>query len=299
MTVMVTGASGPVGHALVRRLLGRDEVRACVRRPEAAEPLRDLGAKVALGRLDDADALAEVLGGVFTLFHLVGGPNHADEAGLLEANHGSTLRAIAAAKEANVPRIVLVSVPGASPDASEPFLRAKGLAEEAVTTSGLQHAVVRSSHVYGLGGVWFTAVVQGALLRPPVAIATATTGTVAPVLDDDLARVLVAADDREGELAGTYAVEGPDAIAVGELAERLAGPDAGGAVPLGADRAPGVLAELLGIPVSRGMADLLLAPARADAPDAAAAFGVRLTALTAGLATTFERAAAAPPPLAG
>lgn len=296
MTVMVTGASGPVGRALVRRLAGRDEVRACVRRPEAADPLRDLGAKVALGRLDDADALAEVLGGVFTLFHLVGGPNHADDDALLDANHGSTLRAIAAAREANVSRIVLVSVPGASPDASDPFLRAKGLAEEAVTTSGLQHAVVRSSHVYGLGGVWFTAVVQGALARPPVAIATVTTELVAPVLDDDLAQVLVALDDREGELSGTFGVEGPDAITVGDLAERLAGPDAGGAVPLEADRAPGVLAELLGIPVRRGMAEHLLRPERTDAPDAAAAFGVGLTGLAAGLTAAFERAAAGRPP---
>ena len=33
-----------------------------------------------MGRLDDADALAEVLGGVFTLVHLVDGVDHPDEA---------------------------------------------------------------------------------------------------------------------------------------------------------------------------------------------------------------------------
>lgn len=294
MTVMVTGASGPVGHALVRRLLRTDEVRACVRRPEAAEPLRALGAKVALGRLEDADALAEVLGGVFTVFHLVGGPNQADDASLLDANHGSTLRAIAAAKEAGVRRFILVSVPGADPEAADPFLRAKGLAEEAVTTCGLQHAVVRSTHVYGLGGLWFTAVVQGALARPPVAIALGSGDDLAPVLDDDLAGILVAADDHPGALAGTWAVEGPTVIGATELAERLAGTDSGGAVPLDVDRAPGVLADLLGIPVPRTVADHLLRPERADAPDAAAAFGVDLTGLAEGLAATFERAAAAP-----
>lgn len=291
---MVTGASGPVGHALVRRLLDTDEVRACVRRPEAAEPLRALGAKVALGRLDDADALSEILSGVFTLFHLVGGPNHVDDAAVLDANHGSTLRAVAAAKEAKVPRIVFVSVPGADLEATDPFLRAKGLAEEAVSTSGLQYAIVRSSHVYGLGGLWFTAVVQGALARPPVAIAAAARDEVAPVLDEDLAAVLMAADDREGNLAGTWALEGPDTVGAADLAEQLAGPDADVGVPLGADRAPGVLAELLGIPVSRAMADHLLRPGRADAPDAAEAFGVRLTGLAAGLAAILDRMAARP-----
>ncbi len=293
---MVTGASGPVGHALVRRLLERDEVRACVRRPESAEPLRALGAKVALGLLDDADSLAEVLGGVFTLFHLVGGPNHADDDALLDANHGSTLRAIAAAKAAGVRRIILVSVPGAGPEASDPFLRAKGLAEEAVSTSGLQHAIIRSSHVYGLGGVWFAAVVQGALARPPLAIATAVGSEVAPVLDVDLAATLVAADDRAGDLGGMWAIEGPDTAGAGDLAERLAGPEAGAAVPLEPGSAPEVLAELLDIPVPPVLADHLLRPARADAPDATSAFGPELTSLDAGLAQTFARASAAAPP---
>ena len=44
MTVMVTGASGLLGHAIVRALVERDEVRATVRRPAASEPLRALGA---------------------------------------------------------------------------------------------------------------------------------------------------------------------------------------------------------------------------------------------------------------
>jgi uncharacterized protein YbjT (DUF2867 family) len=114
MTVMVTGASGPLGHALIPRLLERDEVRAAVRRPEAAAPLRAMGAKVTVGRLDDADALAEVLRRVYTVIHLVGGANQPDDDALLAANHGSVVTALAAAREAEVRRFVLVSVPGAS-----------------------------------------------------------------------------------------------------------------------------------------------------------------------------------------
>ena len=170
MTVMVTGASGPVGHALVPMLVGKDEVRAVVRRPQAAEPLRAMGAKVAIGRIDDADALAEVFRRVFTVIHLVGGPNQPDEDALWDANHRSVLRAITAAKEAGVRRFVLVSVPDASPEASDPYLRARGFAEEAVTTSGLDHAVVRSTHVVGAGSVWFTSVVAGAAASPPLVL---------------------------------------------------------------------------------------------------------------------------------
>ena len=170
MTVMVTGASGPIGHALVPLLVRKDEVRAAVRHPDAAEPLRALGAKVTVGRLDDADALAEVLRRVYTVIHLVGGPNQPDADSLQDANHGSVLRALTAAKVADVRRFVLVSVPGASPDAPDPYRRARGFAEEAVINSGLDHAVIRSTHAYGLGGLWLSTLVAGATASPPVVL---------------------------------------------------------------------------------------------------------------------------------
>ncbi len=285
MTVMVTGASGVVGHALVRRLVVKDEVRACVRRPESAEPLRALGAKVALDRLEDADALVEVLKGVFTIFHLVGGPNQADAGSLLDANHGSTIRAIAAARLAGVPRLILVSVPGAHPDAADPFQRAKGLAEEALSSSGLQHAIVRASHVYGVGGLWFTAVVQGALASPPLAIGLGE--PVAPVLADDLAAVLEAVDDREDPPDGCWGLEGPEALTPSALTAMLAGDLALSAIPA----TPGDLQTILGIPVSPVAAAHLFRPSRSDAPDAADAFGIMRTPLEAGLHRTLDDAA--------
>ena len=95
---MVTGASGMIGRALVPLLIRNDEVRACVRRPEAAPALRAMGAKVAVGHLDDADALAEILKRVFTVIHLVGGPTQVDDDAVLAANHGSVITALAASR---------------------------------------------------------------------------------------------------------------------------------------------------------------------------------------------------------
>src|SRR5919108_5455310 len=159
---MVTGASGLLGRAIVRALVPRDEVRATVRRPEAADELRELGAKVAVRAGTEPDDLIDILARVHTLVHLIGGVNQPDDEEILRANHGSALAAVSAANEARVRRIVLLSVPGASVDADHPFLRAKGLAEEAVVQSGLEHAVLRCAHAYGLGGLWFTATVVAA-----------------------------------------------------------------------------------------------------------------------------------------
>ena len=178
---MVTGASGMIGRTLVPLLIRNDEVRACVRRPEAAHALRAMGAKVAVGHLDDADALAEILKRVFTVIHLVGGPTQVDDDAVLAANHGSVITALAASREAGVSRFVLLSATGAAVDASNRYLRAKGLAEEAVANSGLEHAIVRSTHAYGPGGSWLAATVEGATASPPFVIGDGTQ-SVAPVV---------------------------------------------------------------------------------------------------------------------
>ncbi len=291
MTVMVIGASGLIGRALVPLLVRKDEVRAAVRRPEAAAPLRAAGAKVAVGWSDDADALAEILKRVYTVIHLVGGPNRPDDDAVLAANHGSVLTALAASREAGVRRFVLVSATGASIDASNPYLRAKGLAEEAVANSGLEHAIVRSTHAYGPGGLWLAATVEGATASPPFVVGDGTQ-SVAPVFVGDLARVLVAADDRDGRLEGTWALEGPDAVTMADLVTVLAVPGADPPVPTTAREAAARLTEGLDVPVSQTAAEVFSLPSRADAPDAADAFGLGRTSLADGLRVTAQPAAA-------
>lgn len=290
MTVMVIGASGMIGRALVPLLVRKDEVRAAVRRPDAADELRAVGAKVAVGWSDAADALAEILKRVYTVIHLVGGPNQPDVDEVFAANHGSVLTALAASREAGVRRFVLVSATGASIGASNPYLRAKGLAEEAVVNSGMEHAIVRSTHAYGLRGLWLAATVEGATASPPFVVGDGTQ-SVAPVSAGDLAAVLAATDDRDGRLEGTWAIEGPDVVTMAELVTILAIPGVDPPVPTTAHEAAARLTQGLQTPVSRTAAEVYSLPSRADAPDAAVAFGVERTALADGLRVTAQRAA--------
>jgi NADH dehydrogenase len=292
MTVMVTGASGLIGHALVPLLVRRDEVRACVGRPETAEALRAAGAKVAVGHFDEVDALAEILKRVFTMIHLVGGPSQVDDDAVLAANHGSVMTALAAAREAGVRRFVLLSATGASVDSSNRYLRAKGLAEEAVANSGMEHAIVRSTHAYGFGGLWLAATVEGATASPPFVVGDGRQ-SVAPVFADDVAAVLAAVDDSVAPLRGTWAIEGPDAVSMAELVSILSASGAHPPASLTPSEAAPRLTELLGRHVSRTAAELFAMPSRADAPDAAEAFGVARTTLADGLRAVAQRTAVA------
>jgi NADH dehydrogenase len=291
MTVLVTGASGVVGRGVVKALLARDEVRATVRRREAAEPLRALGAKVTVRECLAVDELTEVLPRCHTLVHLIGGVNQPDPDELFRANHGSMLVAIEAAKVSGTERIVFVSVPGADPEQTHPFLRAKGMAEEALRASGLEHAIVRSTHVYGLGGLWFTAAVNAALAEPPFACGPGTQ-LLAPLLADDLGAAVAAIDDHRGPLSGTWAIEGPDVVTADALVGILRDD---GASPTHADgqAAARALSTILDATVDAVTASFFAMDSRVDAPDAAAAFGLATTPLAEGLRRTLEAAAQA------
>jgi NADH dehydrogenase len=293
MTVLITGASGVIGRAAVKALLARDEVRATVRRPEAADALRALGAKVAVRAGAQADELVEILPRCHTLVHLTGGIEQPDPDALFWANHRSTLIAVQAAKEASTRRIVFVSVPGADPEHAHPFLRAKGMAEEAIVASGLEYAIVRCAHAYGLGGAWFAAFVHGASATPPFVCGPGSQ-EVAPVYADDVGAVLAAIDDRREPVAGTWGLEGPDALTADALVRVLRDDDE---APAHADgqAAAAALSRLFDAPVDAVTASFYGMPSRADAPDAADAFGVRRTPLLDGLRETLASAAAVDP----
>jgi uncharacterized protein YbjT (DUF2867 family) len=285
---MVTGASGLLGRTIVRTLAEREEVRATVRRPSASEEIRAIGAKVAVRPVSEPDDLIDILRRVHTLVHLVGGANQPDDEEILRANHGSTLAAVAAAKEAGVRRFVLLSVPGADPGATHPFLRAKGLAEEVVVHSGLEHAVLRCAHAYGLGGLWFTATVVAAEHGFVVGDGEQR---LAPLFADDVATAVAAIDDRRDRVDGVWQLEGPLVLTADGLFDLLGEGGAPGHLPPA--EAAARLTDLLGLPVSTATAELFAAgtPPGGSVPDAAVDFGIARTALEDGLRITADRAA--------
>lgn len=292
MPVVVTGASGAVGRSLVPLLVqGGSEVRAVIRSGAAADELRADGAKVAVGRLGDTDTVEAVLDGAHTVVHLAGGlepanvpdsgPEATPERLYEEVNLLPTRWVLEAAVEAGVARFLFLSYPGAAPEASNPYLRAKGLAEDEIRASGLQHAIVRSTHIYGPRCRWLEEMAVSAR-RPVAVIVGSGRQRLAPVFVDDVARVLAAADDRAVEVRGTFGLQGPDVVTADEMIDLLArrrrrkvhlSPDA-------ARRA----ARLMGRLVAPAVLEVLAGDSLADAPDAAAEFGVTPLPLRQGLA---------------
>jgi len=164
--LLVTGASGFLGHAVCAELRSRDhEVTALVRRP-GSEPS---GTSALAGDLTDADALAAVLEGVRPncVIHLAAEiASQRDARRIAEVNVEGTRRLLAACTATGGPRFVFTSTVvtgdarGAELDEDSTlpvetaYGRSKQEGERLVQASGLSTAVIRPSHVYGPGG-WY------------------------------------------------------------------------------------------------------------------------------------------------
>jgi uncharacterized protein YbjT (DUF2867 family) len=279
--VVVTGGGGRIGRVLIPMLAERGEVRAVLRRSERADELRAAGAKVAVLDMAESATLAAVLDGAHTVVHLAGGLDLPSDEAYEAANVGTVRDVLDGATEAEVARFILLSYPGASPDAANPYLRTKGLAEEAVRDFGMDHVILRSTHVYGPGQLWLE-VVRAGTVRPVAAVVVGPgSQRLAPAFVDDLVRAIIAADDRASAVAGTFGLQGPDEVTADELTDLLAGRPRR-RIHLG-PAAAGRAARLLGRRLSRAMLEVLAGDSLADAPSAADEFGLHLTPLAEGL----------------
>jgi uncharacterized protein YbjT (DUF2867 family) len=261
------------------------EVRAYVRRKDAAPPLRQLGAKVAVGWIGDVENLSVVMAGAHTVCHLVGGMGLPTDDALREANLTSTENVLRAAKQAGVSRFLFLSYPGAASASRNAYLRYKGLAEEAISGSGMEYVILRTTHAYAEDGEWLRTVAALSRRRPPVVLGSGRQ-VLAPIEAGDVAAVVAAADDREAVRSGVWGLQGPQRVTADEMADLLG---AAGRRKLHLPPAVARLsARVSGRAVNRATLDLMAADSLADAPDAAEEFGVTLTSLREGLAAALE-----------
>src|SRR5215210_7354620 len=127
--ILLTGASGTVGSALLRRLLAEGRpVRCLVRDPRELGPER-VRVSLVLGDLADPSSFRHAMRGVDCVVHLAAATRDDARASIEELNGLATARLVRAAEGAGVSRFVLLSPLGASAHARARFLRSRAVAE--------------------------------------------------------------------------------------------------------------------------------------------------------------------------
>ncbi|TDD90681.1 SDR family oxidoreductase [Actinomadura darangshiensis] len=164
MRVFVTGATGFVGSATVRELIGAGhEVVGLARSDEAAASLTAAGARVRRGSLDDPGGLRDAAAGADGVAHLAYKHDFSDTAGA-EAADLRAIEAIGSALEGSgkpfaVASVIMLAAPGrVATEDVEPDANSTGAhripadrAAVALADRGVRSAAVRLPIVHGRG----------------------------------------------------------------------------------------------------------------------------------------------------
>ncbi|MGW1272438.1 SDR family oxidoreductase, partial [Streptomyces sp. NPDC002491] len=205
--ILVTGATGTIGGALVRHLAARGEkVRALVRDPAKAR--MPAGVEVARGDYRDAASLEAAMTGATAAF-LVGLPGPS-------AQHDGPLAA--AARAAGVGRLVKLSAIATGDPESGPTGEWHLEGERAVRESGAEWVVLRPSSFASNTLSWAEAVRKGE--PAPNMSGDGAQGVVDPRDVAEAAAVALLDGRRAGR---TYTLTGPETILVPRPAAVLAG----------------------------------------------------------------------------
>lgn len=209
--LIITGASGQLGHAIVShlvRLVPADQVVATCRHPDQTEDLKELGVEVRHGDFDDAASLSSAFKGITQLL-LVSSNARAHGADPLTQHDN----AIGAAREAGVQRIVYTSHMAAGTDSAFPPMHDHAATEAMLRDSGVAWTALRHGY-YGASGIaMLTRALKTGVLD------TAADGPVAWTAHADLAeaaaRILA---DTSHESGPTPPLTNTETLDLGDLA---------------------------------------------------------------------------------
>lgn len=218
--ILLTGATGLVGSALLRRLTARREpVRCLVRDPRRLGPER-VRVQIALGDLADPGVYRRALRGVHTVIHAAAAERDQPHATIEEVDGLATWRLLRAAEQAGVERLVFFSALGATPHHRTRLHRAKALAEQAVTGSRLRTTTFAPSLIYAPGDRRLARIERLALL-PAVPLTGLGRARTQPIWADDVADCVLAALDGRAGGEGHERLElaGPQQLSHRELVE--------------------------------------------------------------------------------
>ncbi|MDH3944388.1 MAG: NAD(P)H-binding protein [Anaerolineae bacterium] len=222
--ILVTGGTGFIGQALIQRLVSQSRpVRALIR-PSSRSPGLPQGIPVqaAISSITDARNVRAALVGVETVFHTVGAEWLGVHADFQAVEIEGTRNLIEMANDAGVKRIFYLSHLGADRASAYPVLKAKGIAERFIQSSGLEFTIIRTSLVYGPRDNFSTQLLRIARFFPLIFPLPSDGGNlVQPVFIDDLVTCLVWSLENQGSSNKLSEIGGPEYFSLQEVVEQI------------------------------------------------------------------------------
>lgn len=222
--ILVTGATGFIGRALVRHLSETGQEVRVLLRPSPSSPRLPKGVpvEVAVVSLNDERGVRAALRGVHQIFHLASAAGYGRRGNLFTTDIEGTRILTTAAKDAGVERLVFLSHVGADRASAFPIHKAKGIAEEFIRKSGLPYTIIRSTIVFGAEDR-FTNNIAATLRSVPFFFPVPGDGRVLlqPLWVEDLVTALLWALQNQDTLNETYEIGGGEFFTFRQIVEIL------------------------------------------------------------------------------
>jgi uncharacterized protein YbjT (DUF2867 family) len=293
--VLVTGANGRLGLALIRRLAEATPpraVRALVRSERAAAAVRALPEparpEVALVDYGDAASIAAQAAGCDAAVHLVGILKETRANRYVDAHERACEALAAAADRTGLRRIVALSILGAALESKNACLASRARADAILVRAKTPAVVIRVPMVLGAGDPASAALERHAR-GPSARLVRGGVSLGQPIAARDVVSALVAALDRPGLEDAVLELAGPESLpyrAIVERAARLLGSDVRiASIPGPIAHAAAWLAERVSAepPITRAMLGVLEHDDAIDPEPARARLGLELTPLDTAL----------------
>ncbi|MGH7861451.1 MAG: NAD(P)H-binding protein [Candidatus Dormibacteraceae bacterium] len=220
--VLITGAGGFVGRRLVMRLSADHQVRAMLRRPAGiAFPAAVQPVQADLLR---PESLTAALRGIEVVFHtaaLVANNREPHRGGYDQTNRIGTQNLMAAAAQAGVARIVLLSGLGTHPAAPGTYMATRHGMEQAVRESGIAHVILQPSVLFGEGAEFVAALARLTQRLPVIPLLGGGRLRFQPLHVQDLLSCLERALHDPGLLGRSIEVGGAEQLTFKEVLEAI------------------------------------------------------------------------------
>jgi NADH dehydrogenase len=220
--IVVTGAAGVMGSALVRKLRSQGfAVRALVLPDDpCVSRIADCGAEIVEGNIEQPSSIVHLCKGAETVIHCAAIIISSDKTAFDRINVNGTAAVINEAKHSSVKHVIYVSSASVIYPRPTPYSLSKKKSEQIVMDSGIPYTIIRPTLVYDRfsGGLEFDMFLSYLLKFPVVPFIGAGAALKRPVFVEDIINGLAACAALPAAPCKTYNFSGRDAITIREFA---------------------------------------------------------------------------------